>query len=605
MSSFNHSSKDIELSIDAINFLSRQFVNDCEKKIINENFIFQIEFCTKNLDNWYSCCLIDKNSKNRRFYIQYEEKSGIPKEGDIIETNIIHIVKVPNISQYLYFCENVKKLSEGKKIMKIDSKRDKNINSDKIKQNNVINMDNNNKNSNNNFKYDSFNKNNIEQKDNKLIYIESNKINKEYTLIKDINKVENPIFYVKCKSKTGIKDCKNKLSKSDGKMQYYYFLDTEGETLRLAAFGMANINYFNSLIQFGGVYELSQLIIQKNNNEYSNVYPFNIIITKNTSNVKKLKDKGDFVKIKDIIEKIITKIKDLNSSKQKYFLDVVGIVLEDKGFEKNPNSRILIVGDNTLHRINVKLWNSAIDPKREFSKGDIIYMSDIVYRETYIFSELTTLTSSQVFLCQPSPIEEELRNFYKIHPNIYEYMDMNLIYLNANKDIELRFISDFRKESKPVIEKEKKELNFNMVKLCACIINVFHQKSNIIKKCVFCNKKVEEDICPNCGRAPKLFAKLTLEIKDSSGHLFIDLLDLKLESFIKMTSEEYMKIINDNNEEKIEEINRRILYKKYVFYGKYQPSFKGCYGFSVYKSWEIDDNFYKSLIQKLKYYLKL
>ena len=148
MSSFNHSSKDIELSIDAINFLSKQFVNDCEKKIINQNFIFQIEFCTKNLDNWYSCCLIDKNSKNRRFYIQYEEKSGIPKEGDIIETNIIHIVKVPNISQYLYFCENVKKLSEGKKIMKIDSKRDKNINSDKIKQNNVINMDNNNKNSN-------------------------------------------------------------------------------------------------------------------------------------------------------------------------------------------------------------------------------------------------------------------------------------------------------------------------------------------------------------------------------------------------------------------------------------------------------------------------
>jgi hypothetical protein len=144
-----------------------------------------------------------------------------------------------------------------------------------------------------------------------------------------------------------------------------------------------------------------------------------------------------------------------------------------------------------------------------------------------------------------------------------------------------------------------------MVKPCACIINVFHQKSNIIKKCVICNKKVEEDVCPNCGRAPKLFAKLTLEIKDSSGHLFIDLLDLKLESFIKMTSEEYMKIINDNNEEKIEEINRRILYKKYVFYGKYQPSFKGCYGFSVYKSWKIDDNFYKSLIQKLKYYLKL
>ena len=387
-------------------------------------------------------------------------------------------------------------------------------------------------------------KKNIQKNGDKLADIESNKINKEYTLIKDINKVENPIFYVKCKSKTNIKDCKNKFSKSEGKVQYYYFLDTEGETLRLAAFGMANINYFNSLIQFGGVYELSQLIIQKNNNEYSNVYPFNIIITKNTSNVKKLKDKGDFVKIKDIIEKIITKIKDLNSSKQKYFLDIVGIVLEDKGFEKNPNSRILIVGDNTLHRINVKLWNSAIDPKREFSKGDIIYMSDIVYRETYIFSELTTLTSSQVFLCQPSPIEEELRNFYKIHPNIYEYMDMNLIYLNANKDIELRFISDFRKESKPVIEKEKKELNFNMVKLCACIINVFHQKSNIIKKCVFCNKKVEEDICPNCGRAPKLFAKLTLEIKDSSGHLFIDLLDLKLESFIKMTSEEYMKIIN-------------------------------------------------------------
>ena len=76
------------------------------------------------------------------------------------------------------------------------------------------------------------------------------------------------------------------------------------------------------------------------------------------------------------------------------------------------------------------------------------------------------------------------------------------------------------------------------------LINFNHTKSNVCKKCIFCNKKIESDKCIICGKAPKLYFFLTIEIKDFSGHLLINLNGQKAENFSKITPDEYIKNIN-------------------------------------------------------------
>ena len=109
--------KNYQLSKQAIKYLDNQIINDGEKKIIEAEFIFQVVYSMKKLDNWYCCSLIDQNSKYGGFCIKYKKRYGVPKEGDIIKTSKIEIVKLPNRDTNIYFCDKVKKVEESKKMI--------------------------------------------------------------------------------------------------------------------------------------------------------------------------------------------------------------------------------------------------------------------------------------------------------------------------------------------------------------------------------------------------------------------------------------------------------------------------------------------------------
>ena len=584
--------KEIKLSKNGIDFLESQFAREFEKKMINEKFIFQIIYVMKKYSNWYNCSLIDLNKKYDGFFIKYEDESLIPKMGDIIETRSIQIVKLPNRDNYIFFCDKVRKINENLDLMKINLQKinrydENNINMEYIQNININKI--------NKFITPNKNKNNI--------VFENDDYNKKYTLIKDLSTEKNLddiIFYVKCRKKCAIKEYNNKSEKADGKFQYYIFIDSEGDTMRVTAFSMININYFNNIIQSGSVYEISNLTIQKSKGEYSEISPFTFVITKN-SKIRKLEDKGDFNKIKVIYDKIKIKICDLNSSKLHIGINIIGIILENKGIVETPFSenkyRLLIIGDNTLHKIHLKLWSNKINEDRVFSVGDIIYMTSFYYNEYPVYCELSNSKISEVYLCHQSPMEQELKEFYKAHPNVYEYKDMNLLYLNTKKDIPIKFASDIKNANK----KENDNLAKNKcIKLFGTITNFIHRASNVASICSFCDKKVDDSHFFICCGIPKLSFKLFIEIKDCSGHIYSDLYGKIAEEFLKMSPEEYINIINNNNEEKLREIDKRILYKNYIFYGKYIPS--GPYNvFSILKCGEINGNLYKNLIQALAY----
>ena len=112
-----HNNNIQQLSKGAINYLDNQFIKDGESRIIQEEFTFQVIYAMKKLSNWYCCSLMDQNAKYGGFCIKYRKKHGEPKKGDIIKTTKIQIVKLPNRETNLYFCEDVIKISESKKMI--------------------------------------------------------------------------------------------------------------------------------------------------------------------------------------------------------------------------------------------------------------------------------------------------------------------------------------------------------------------------------------------------------------------------------------------------------------------------------------------------------
>ena len=102
----------IKLSKGAINYLDNQFIKNGDNKVINKQFTFQVIYAIKKLSNWYCCSLLDQDNKFGGFCIKYESQYGEPKKGDIIQTNKIQIIKLPNRDTNLYFCENVKKFEK-------------------------------------------------------------------------------------------------------------------------------------------------------------------------------------------------------------------------------------------------------------------------------------------------------------------------------------------------------------------------------------------------------------------------------------------------------------------------------------------------------------
>jgi len=592
----------IQLSKNAIYLLSKQFVRDGEKRIIEEKFIFQIISSIKQTKNWYCCSLIDQNSKFGGFCIKYEDKYGIPKKGDILETNKIQIIKLPNRDNYLYFCDNVVKLIESEELMEINLKKINSLNRNNNEHienlsNKRINFDNqfitpNKKRTNNNHSEE----------------IDYNQENKKYTLYSEIlNNINilDPIFYLKCKSKSAIKNFVLKNDNTESKRQFYYFLDTEGDLVQIVAYGINNIKYFNSIIQFGNVYEFSKMIMHQNKNDTTSIFPIVFWISKFSTIIKKMEDKGEFIKIRNINEKLITKIYDLNTQKVNINLNVVGIILEDRGIVETPNggkkSRLIIIGDKTFHCISVSLWTNIINPERNFKKGDIIYLSNICYKENYIHNYLSAYKKTQIYFCQLSPYEQELKHFYEDHPNIYEYKELSFKYLNSKKDIPLKLISEFKKEYENQNQNNSK---ITVIKIRGIILNFSHKKSIVSKKCIFCNKKIESEKCDVCGNIPKLYFYFKLEIKDCSGHLLIDFFGSKAEMFLRISPEDYIKILNDNNEEKINEINKRILYKYFIFFGNYNKNANGIFSsFFVQDFGEENKESYNNLISNLVTYL--
>ena len=421
------------LSKNAINFLNNQKINIFENKITEMNFIFKINYIIKKIDNWYGCCLSDEDSKFDGFYVDYQ--NGELKKDDIIQTNKINIFKLPNRDTNLLFCEKVKKINNNNKEQNISQNNiDINDNKKTISKDSEIfeNIKNENIffNTQNNINTDITNQKN---KDNNNVIIKNNTKPKKYTLISNLTIfTNNPTFLLKCKFKSGITTIFS--NGSEIFIQNYIFFDTNGEEIQAVCYH-SYVNYFNDIITVDSVYEISKAERIKNNPDYNLTMTksiFQLLFKKNTK-IKKVKDNGEFDNVKNIQQEFI-KIEQLINLKNNLIVNIIAIILDDKGITQIHKDsreiisyRNLIIGDNTLYKINMKLWENKIQKEKNYSKGDIVCIYYAKYKKYNNIYELNSISSTEILPCNDIQKEKELKNFYLKYQDINEYIDINTI----------------------------------------------------------------------------------------------------------------------------------------------------------------------------------
>ena len=258
--------KNYQLSKQAINYLDNQIINDGERKIIEAEFIFQVVYSIKRVDNWYCCSLMDQNSKYGGFCIKYKKRYGVPKEGDIIKTNKIQIVKLPNRDVNLYFCDHVKKIEESKKMIinpkNIDSITKIRSTSRKqayMKYNIFKNYEGDDE-INNNMNSPTQNKFPILEKN---VLSDAKKINpsqRKPTLISELTSfVNNPFFILKFLAKTEIKPFASRYNVNGiDYVQNYIFSDINGDKIQAVSFNYDKNEELDKFLKVNSIYRISK-----------------------------------------------------------------------------------------------------------------------------------------------------------------------------------------------------------------------------------------------------------------------------------------------------------------------------------------------------------
>ena len=607
------------LSKEAINYLDNQIIKDGESRTIEAQFTFQVIYAIKKLKNWYCCSLMDRNSKYGGFCIKYNKRYGEPKEGDIIKTKHIQIVKLPNRDTNLYFCDNVKKIEESKKmilnpqvvesITKIRSTSKKkaylkynifqnyneeddqidNININSPIQNRIINLGQN-----------SFS-------ENKKINLSS----KKPTLISELTSfTNNPYFILKCLAKSEIVPIASKYNITGiDFVQNYLFSDINGDKIQAVSFSFDLTEKIDKLLEINSVYKIFKAAKKMNfkkefsiaNGDIQLLFSHYTRIEELSEEEKKnqqFKDKTEFTKIIDIL-----------NCENKIF-NVYGIVLEDKGIieKKKANNEIIkfrriIIGDDTLHKVNLILWeDTMVESKELFWKGDIISATNFKYRPYYIYYQLNSIFTSKLNFLNDPKQEKNLKNFYNKHIKIEEYNDLTFVELDNRKDIQGKFIQEFLDEYETEM---KKQNNFNsqFIKINGTVINIEHGDNNVYSGCKICYKKFD-DFCPTCNiYNTKLYFDFHIKIADCTNCMWLHLIGETAENFIGITPEEYQILIKYNNKYKLDEIDKKILNHQYTFIGKYMlpnsDNFKSG-GFSVFNHKKVDKDYFRKLIDQYK-----
>ena len=567
----------IRLSSGAIKSLESEKITSGAKKTIDVDYTFQIERATKN-NGVYNCTLIDNDSKYGGFLLQYEQSDGIPGVGDIIHVSKIIIAILPSRESHIYYCKNVKLIRRAM-ALQVDPNKLSNLSKKKSLEN-----------------Y----KNSVYKAQNDNNKLEDRNKNKESgnfddsgcSLISSLTTfTNNSRLYLKCKIKNPLKTFVTKTTKKDCTLQNYIFCDTKGDEIQATCFGKTAENY-NKYIQEGGIYEIKKAVIQLAERAYNPTKCDYRLLFNDNCQIESAPDNGKFGGIKFSIVPL-EQILDFPIGK---LVDVFGFIIEDRGFQefqtkndKTIKNQKLVIGDDTLYKIELTLWEPLGNPDNNFNFGDLIAVKNCRIREFNGRKNLGTTESSELRNTLDSNSDKRLREFFENHRDLSQYKDIQgeSVYTGTKSTAEFAFIKDVQNTYNDVMDNKDRPV----FEIIGTVTKFNHSDRNYYIGCSKCHKKMDTEVCTFCsGNERKTILMYSLNVRDATSFFWVDLFGDVAEKFLGIKGEDYENLIKngtttEENQELIP-INERIEYHSFSFIGKVRENVYNeakRYRFSVFR----------------------
>ena len=369
----------------------------------------------------------------------------------------------------------------------------------------------------------------------------------------------------------------------------------------------------NNLIQEGGIYEIKKANIQLAERAFNPTKCDYKLLFNDSCQITAAPDNGKFGDTKFSIVPL-SLIGDLPIGK---LVDVFGFILEDKGFqefqtksERSIRHQKIILADDTLYKIELTLWEPFGKPDNKYSLGELLALRNCRVKEFGGKKCLSSTDSSEIRNSLDKKTDDRLRSFFDSHQNMGEYKDIQgeIVYNGGKAPSEFMFIKDIT--SPNIMEMEYKDRPTTEIIGTVVVFN--HSDRNYYHGCSKCFKKMEEEVCTFCScNEKKIFLTLNFKIRDATSSTWVEFFGDNAEKFIGIKGDEYERILKKetNNEENQEilEINKRIIYHTFSFLGKIKDrsyNEKKSYRFSAFRFSEKGPTHQKNLVKKLTNLLK-
>ena len=541
---------------------------------ISKNFlIIQLRKMRKNDKDMYTATFRDKSLKYNGFLFTNIIPNEEPKENSLINVKSISPRYISNNLNKVFIIKKYKIILQYFNIDILPKAISFKELNDTTNQNNNINN-----NHNNDIIID------IKNDDNDYKNIKS--ISKETPIYTSLNQLttfsKDFIIYVRILKKSDIKlfNSNNLNNRQVGKYFYFIVLDIDGNEMQCICFNKS-VDQFYNIISEGKIYEIKGGYIKLNEKKFTTIKSdYKIILDENSKIIEK-KDDG---KIKEKTTLKITKISEIQNIKLYSILDLCAIVLEigEKAIRHTRNGdqpmKKLIIGDISKYKIEFSLWR--IHASIEVKVSDILLIKNAKVGE-FNGKNLSTYDETTIQINPSNSIKEvfELDNFIKNYKGEFnELEDLNELFQKKFKEkVDEKYNISYIKDTLDSIDAIDEVNSFS--KICATVTQIIHNEKNYYMGCsdrnckrklIFDNEKNKYS-CPNCKRLydnPTYYYTLSLRVKDASCEHWIDIFGKTAENILKISAEDYRKLLMPRDENKLREISKLIEFKTFYFFVK-------------------------------------
>ena len=541
---------------------------------ISKNFlIIQLRKMRKNDKDMYTATFRDKSLKYNGFLFTNIIPNEEPKENSLINVKSISPRYISNNLNKVFIIKKYKIILQYFNIDILPKAISFKELNDTTNQNNNINN-----NHNNDIIID------IKNDDNDYKNIKS--ISKDTPIYTSLNQLttfsKDFIIYVRILKKSDIKlfNSNNLNNRQVGKYFYFIVLDIDGNEMQCICFNKS-VDQFYNIISEGKIYEIKGGYIKLNEKKFTTIKSdYKIILDENSKIIEK-KDDG---KIKEKTTLKITKISEIQNIKLYSILDLCAIVLEigEKAIRHTRNGdqpmKKLIIGDISKYKIEFSLWR--IHASIEVKVSDILLIKNAKVGE-FNGKNLSTYDETTIQINPSNSIKEvfELDNFIKNYKGEFnELEDLNELFQKKFKEkVDEKYNISYIKDTLDSIDAIDEVNSFS--KICATVTQIIHNEKNYYMGCsdrnckrklIFDNEKNKYS-CPNCKRLydnPTYYYTLSLRVKDASCEHWIDIFGKTAENILKISAENYRKLLMPRDENKLREISKLIEFKTFYFYVK-------------------------------------